>query len=114
MLFRSVNSWHSVMQRWAAQGDPSSSYINVPWKVYYMRILNANLILGSVDKFEVSGGDLYKQVKAEALTFRAINHFMLVQRYAKRYVKGQPNNDLGVPYRLEATTDAIARNTVAV
>lgn len=108
-----VNGWHRVLQRWTAQSDPSSSYINVPWRVYYMRILNANLILNSVDNFESTGGDLYKQVKAEALTFRAINHFMLVQRHAKRYVKGAANSDLGIPYRLEPTTDAMARNTVA-
>lgn len=109
----SVNGWHRVLQRWTAQSDPSSSYLNVPWMVYYMRILNANLILNSVDDFAEAGGNLYKQVKAEALTFRAHNHFMLVQRFAKRYVKGTANSDLGIPYRLVPTTDAMARNTVA-
>ena len=110
-----ANSWHRDLVRWTAQGNATSTYIRVPWKVYYMRVLNANLILKGLEEpqnAERSNEDLYKQVKAEALAFRAHSHFMLVQCYGKRYVKGGDNSNLGVPYRLEPTTDPMARNTV--
>ncbi len=107
-----TNGWHRDLQRWTAQGNIKSSYIRIPWQVYYMRILNANQILKSVDKFQQTGGDLYKQVKAEALTFRAHSHFMLVQCYGKRYVAGQTNDNLGVPYRTTPVNEPMARNTV--
>ena len=40
-----TNGWHRDLQRWTAQGNIKSSYIRIPWQVYYMRILNANQIL---------------------------------------------------------------------
>lgn len=110
-----ANSWHRDLVRWNSQANPSSTYTVVPWRVYHQRVLNANFILKALEESqnaERSGEALYKQVKAEALAFRAHSYFMLVQTYAKRYVKGGDNSALGVPYRMEPTTDPAARNTV--
>lgn len=106
------NSWHRTLVRWTCQSDASSTYMKVPWMIEYKRVLNANLILSRVDNFSEGNTDLYRQVKGEALTFRAYAHFILVQCYAKRFVKGSDNSNPGVPYRTEPTTEPMVRTPV--
>ncbi len=92
--------YQDVLQ-WQAQGSDSHPFNLVMWESYYEFILNANIILSHVDKFEQTGGDLYKAVKGEALCFRAFSHFMLVQIYASRYEADGDNSHKGIPIKTE-------------
>ena len=112
MNFQTIN-WHKGVLQWVSHRDENSYYCYVPWQIYYGWILNANLVLKHVDEYSNDADHaLYCGVKGEALCFRAFCHFNLVQMYAKRYQAGQTNSQLGVPYRVEPNTDAMARNTV--
>jgi hypothetical protein len=46
------------------------------------------------------------------LTYRAWAHFQMVQLYGQRYEAGGGNTQLGIPIRLTATNEPLARNTV--
>lgn len=98
--------------QWQLQSVTESSFTRTIWLTYYEFILNANLILKHVDNFMESSPAKAKQVKGEALCFRAFSHFMLVQLYGERYIAGRDNTQLGVPYRTESGVTPMARNTV--
>jgi len=86
---------------------------NAPhWRIYYQWILNANKILTGLEEVEVTNQTLYNQIKGEALAIRGWAHFNLVQLYGKRYVGGSTNSQPGVPYRVEAVAEPMARHTV--
>ena len=98
--------------QWQLQSIPESAFTRTIWLSYYEFILNANLVLKYVDNFVASAPDKSRQVKGEALCFRAFSHFMLVQTYGARYQKGRPNDQPGVPYRQTTGITEMARNTV--
>ncbi|MGE4334034.1 MAG: RagB/SusD family nutrient uptake outer membrane protein [Macellibacteroides sp.] len=106
------NSWFLSDLRWVSHRNPNATSTKYPFYIYYQFILNANLILQNVDKVQLTDQKLHDGVKGEALCFRAWSHFNLVQLYAKRYDPAGSNSQLGVPYRKEANTDGMARNTV--
>ncbi len=79
------------------------------WSTAYRQINAANTVIKTIDD-NVLGDDLTPdkkdQFKAEALFIRAFCHFELVRFWALPYdvdARGS-NNQLGVPYRTEATT----------
>ncbi|MEG1379724.1 MAG: RagB/SusD family nutrient uptake outer membrane protein [Bacteroidales bacterium] len=98
--------------QWQLQSLPESKFTRTIWLSYYEFILNTNLILKYVDNFMDSAPQKARQVKGEALCFRAFSHFMLVQTYGQRYRAGMENSQPGVPYRLESGTQKMARNSV--
>ena len=71
------------------------------------------LISEGLENVEVGAGqeDLYKQIKGEALTFRAFGHFQVAQLWADRYVAGGANTHKGIPYRLDSKGGELARST---
>ena len=84
------------------------------WADFYARIMGCNTILGYLDRVE--GSDLAKaNLKGQALVFRAWCYFFLVNLYGQPYTKGDPNENLGVPLKLEmeVSDGFFERNTVA-
>ena len=69
-----------------------------------MIINNIDNAVGSQDEKDI--------IKGEALIYRAWCHFNLVQLYAKRYVAGSTNDQMGVPIMLTNNFDGQPRNTV--
>lgn len=108
-----TQTWHQSHLTWAINTNPSSAYNNGVWKTYYQFILNANMILESLESnFSDSQDPQAKYIKGEALVIRAWSHYQLVQYYAKRYVAGTDNSQPGVPYRESSEAVEMARNTV--
>lgn len=115
-----TQSWHKGYLNWSYTTNPSSSYNSNIWETYYQFVLNANMILSQLEEFRgAHGGEMTEKdaqtanhIQGEALAIRAWCHFNLVQHYAKSYRNGQDNSQPGVPYRMEANTEAMARNTV--
>lgn len=110
-----TNSWYKINLNWSVNTNATSDYNTGIWETYYKFILNANKILealATVDTTNASDATLAKRIKGECLCIRAWSHFQLVQYYAKAYVNGVTNTQLGVPYKESASTENVARNTV--
>lgn len=108
-----TQTWHQTHLTWAINMNPSSAYNYGVWNTYYQFILNANMILESIDKnFSDSADPLAKHIMGEALVIRAWAHFQLVQYYAQRYAAGSVNSQPGIPYRESSEAVEMARNTV--
>ncbi|MFD0761649.1 RagB/SusD family nutrient uptake outer membrane protein [Lutibacter aestuarii] len=97
--------------RWILTDSPTNSYNRAHWAMFYEWIANANILIAGIDD-AVGEQDDKDNIKGQALLYRAYGHFMLVQTWAGRYVKGQTNSQLGVPLKTEPSTEPIARATV--
>ncbi len=85
----------------------TDGYANNVWANAYSTIKNANLIINS----NITSTDNVSQLKAEALTIRALMHFELVRNYATPYTV-DPTKP-GIPIVLSFDQNALpARNTV--
>lgn len=109
-----TNTWmKSAYLGWQCNMNETSGYNSSFWRIYYQWILNANKILESLESIDATEDEaLYNQIKGETLCIRGWAHFNLVQLYAERYDATQENTQDGIPYRVEPTTDEMARNSV--
>ena len=99
-----VNQWFAnSVYRWTVHRSVNALWDFYPYDFMYQVINNANAVINGVDAVQGEQKDK-NRVKAEALSYRAWAHFFLVQLYAKRYVAGTTNTQLGVPLVLTATT----------
>jgi len=105
------NGWHNNVYKWLDHRNIQSAADYAPWYLYYRFTANANMIINNIDN--AVGPEAEKNIiKGQALVYRAWSHFNLVQLYAKRYVKGAQNTQLGVPLMLTNNIDGQPRNTV--
>ena len=104
-------NWYISTLRWLDNANANSGNLFYPYDFYYEQIRMANIILIKAPLTSDTQDDKDK-VMGEAYAFRAFSYSMLVQIYAKRYVPGTANSQLGVPLRLDDSFDAIPRNTV--
>lgn len=109
-----TQSWHKGFLNWSFPTNATSANNYNFWETYYKFILNANMILESLEaNYANSTEPMAKYIKGETLVIRAWSHFQLVQMYAQSYRDGDANSQPGVPYRLKANVEPMARNTVA-
>ncbi|MFV0565505.1 MAG: RagB/SusD family nutrient uptake outer membrane protein [Flavobacteriaceae bacterium] len=84
------------------------------WNKGYLAIAQTNAVLSTIDG--IDGDETEKNhVKGEALLFRAYNHFMLVNVFAKQYDSLTAVSDQGIPYMEKMETHLITEyqnNTV--
>lgn len=105
-----ANGWFINAYQWNDHTNESDSDDLFPFRTYYRIIRNANSVINAEN---VSGStNLIKQSKGQALHYRAWAYFQLVQLYGKRYEAGAVNSQLGVPLRLEVSSEPIVRATV--
>lgn len=76
------------------------------WDNIYHSTYIANYVLENIDKVEESASISRDEVKARALTFRAMNYFLLGGLYGKQYVASTASTDLSVPLILEPDVNA--------
>lgn len=107
-----ANGWFINDARWISHRNEKSDMLRYSFNYYYKLVLNANLILENIDKAVGDDKVLREGIKGEALCFRAFSHFQLVQLFGKRYVEGDDNTQLGVPYRVTSPIETLPRNTV--
>ncbi|MGM5470024.1 RagB/SusD family nutrient uptake outer membrane protein [Flavobacteriaceae bacterium LMO-SS05] len=97
--------------RWNLNSDPTDSYNTAHWAMFYQWIANANVLINGVDG--AAGPQSDKDIiKGQALLYRAYSHYMLVQVWAGTYKEGGNNSQLGVPIKLDGSTEPIERSTV--
>ncbi len=96
--------------RWLHRSATSSNN-RMNWLMHYEWISNANVLINGLS--EAAGEQEEKDaIVGQSLLYRAFCHYHLVQLYAKRYVSGTTNSQLGVPIMTENTTEPQPRGTV--
>lgn len=112
---------HQARASWYTPGNGTGGWINhrvdnysrvaYPFRLYYRCIGNANALIENIDAATGTDADK-KRLKAEAQTMRAWAYFNLVRIYAKRYVAGGGNTQLGLSMPLSALDQKLPRSTV--
>lgn len=104
-------NWYISTLRWLDNANANSTNLFYPYDFYYGQIRMANSIIKNAP---AAAGDQVdrERLMGEAYAFRAFSYTMLTQIYAKRFVPGTANSQLGVPIRLDDTYNAIPRSTV--
>jgi hypothetical protein len=113
-IHQSASNWFtsgSGTGNWITHRNANSVYVQYPFRLYYRAIGNANTIIDNIDNATGTVADK-NRLKAEALTIRAFAYANLVQIYAKRYVPGQNNTQLGLSMPLTAQDVKLPRSTV--
>lgn len=104
-------NWYVSTIRWQDNDNASSRNLFYPYDFYYEQIRMANGVLINAPTATGDQADR-DRLMGEAYAFRALSYFMLNQIYAKRYVPGAVNSQMGMPLRLNIDFDPIPRNTV--
>jgi starch-binding outer membrane protein, SusD/RagB family len=107
-----ANGWFVSYSRWLNHINENSGDMRFVWRFYYRLIANANMIIANIDGAEGPAQDR-REIKGQALAYRAWAHFNLVQLFAQRFEPGGANTQLGVPIVTEPITEGGPRNTVA-
>lgn len=104
-------NWYISTLRWLDNANANSVNLSYPYDFYYGQIRIANAVIKNAPA--ASGEQEDKdRLMGEAYAFRAFSYTMLTQIYAKRFVAGSANSQLGVPIRLDDSFNPIARATV--
>ena len=104
-------NWYVTTLRWLDNDNANSNNLFYPYDFYYDQIRMANIILKNAPLTTDSQQEIDK-VMGEAYAFRAFGYTMLNQIYAKRFVQGAANPQLGMALRTDDSFNAIARSTV--
>ena len=105
------NGWYNNIYKWVDHRSETAASGYAPWYFYYRLMANANMIINNIDN-AVGPQEEKDIIKGEALIYRAWCHFNLVQLFAKRYVPGSANDQMGVPIMLTNNFEGQPRNTV--
>lgn len=105
------NNWFVATLRWLDNANATSANLFYPYDFFYGQIRIANIIIKAAPN--LSGDQALKdKVMGEAHAFRGYCYFMLAQIYAKRYVEGTTNSQLGLPLRLDDSFNPIPRSSL--
>lgn len=108
-VFNRSNWTHSY--RWRPNSEADNVYNRANWAMFYQWIANANVLINGMENTAGETDDK-NAVLGQALVYRAFCHYQLVQLYGNRYNEGGGNSQLGIPLKMDGSTDPIARSTV--
>ncbi|HEX7847608.1 MAG TPA: RagB/SusD family nutrient uptake outer membrane protein [Chitinophagaceae bacterium] len=112
VMTNQANGWFVSEYRWLGQRNDASTLNLFSYGFYYTFIANANAIIDNIDAAEGPEADK-KNIKGQALAYRAWAYFQMVQLFGERFVAGAANDGMGMSLVLHTQTGAIPRNTVA-
>ncbi len=112
LVYLSINNSNRFVNNYIYQWNSAEGTFTSFWNLAYAVILRVNNVINNIDDL-VGDAAVKNDIKAQALTIRALAHFDLVRLFAKQPTNGNPASDLGVPIMLEAAISEPARNTVA-
>ncbi|NLR67894.1 RagB/SusD family nutrient uptake outer membrane protein [Chitinophaga varians] len=98
------SDWKSIQQidRLMYIFDKEASYSG-DWFLTYRIILNTNLVLETLEKIEDRDTDRKKKIKASALFYRSMAHYILLQEFSLGYTISSKNGDEpGIPLKLNS------------
>lgn len=105
------NGWYRNQWQWKTHRNVNSIDLDFSYRFWYLLISNANMILDNIDN--LSGDEAkVKELKGQALTYRAMANFWLVQLFAERYDKNGTNEGMGIVLRTTSGVAPQARESV--
>lgn len=106
--------WFVAWYQYLNNRNANSADLEFAWSYYYDIIDNANLLLRDIDKASDASvkEDLVKNIKGQALAYRAHSYWALVQMFAYRYKHEGGNSQPGVPLLITHSSDPLPRATV--
>ncbi|MCF8713365.1 RagB/SusD family nutrient uptake outer membrane protein [Joostella atrarenae] len=105
------NGWFVSASAWNDHTNANDSDDLFPYRTYYRIIRNANVVINGAENAEGPEAERNAAL-GQAYFYRAWAHFQTVQLFGKRYDGTTTNSQLGVPIRLTADNEPLARNTV--
>ena len=82
------------------------------WSEPYIMIYRCNVLLENMDLVADLSAEQKARTTAEAKFLRAIGHFELVRMFGQPYGYTADNSHLGIPLRIQASQEPLARATV--
>lgn len=82
------------------------------WSEPYIMIYRCNVLLENMDIVPGLTDEMKTRITAEAKFLRAIGHFELVRMFAQPFGFTADNSHVGIPLRLQASQEVVARATV--
>lgn len=110
-FFVNLSGWAAIINS-TYNENVSSIYCYYPWYYYYKIIGNANAIIAYIDAAAGPEADK-KQIKAQALTYRAYCFTMLAQLYGNRWSDSNNGATDGLVLRTDLSSGEIPRSTLA-
>lgn len=92
------NGWwtNTAEVKWTANRNANGWFSYFPFTISYQWVSNANMIIDNIENAEGPDSEK-KMIKGQALAYRGMAYFWLVQLYGGRYVPGTANTQLAVP-----------------
>ena len=114
VLAASAN-WFGTSYDWREHRTVNFADLQYQFTFLYQIINNANMLLENVDDVEdrTANEVINRNIRAQALFYRAFAHFYLVQMYGPRFVAGAANDGLAAPLMLQTTIEPQPQATVA-
>lgn len=88
-----LGNWQTQVN-WTYTADEND--LEVAWSAAYYVVVQANLVLRSVDQFAATNAKAVNRIKGQALAIRAMVHFDLLRYWGESYDRN--STALGVPY----------------
>lgn len=106
------NKYWITEYQWQGHRSETGIFPFFAYHMFYRLISNANMILENTDNAEGPEGEK-AMIKGQALAYRALSYFWLVQLYGKRYDPNSKNDNPGIPLILSSLDGKQPRATVA-
>jgi len=106
------NGWFITTYRWTAHRSATGTVPFFNYAFYYEIIGNANQIIANIDAAVGTDADK-KQIKGEALAYRAWSYFQMIQLFGKRFDATGTNTSDGLCLVLTPALTPLKRSTVA-
>lgn len=94
--------WTNTEVKWQGHRNPKNWLCVFPFRISYVWVSNANMVIDNIDNATGSEADK-AMIKGQALAYRGMAYFWLVQLYGERYVAGGANSALAVPLLTNTT-----------
>ena len=103
-IVNTVSTTAFGVHKWITHRSATNLNNSFIYTFYYKIIANTNAIIENIDAAEGSDADK-REIKGEALAYRAWAHFILVQTFGKRYNPAGNNSQPGVPIMITTVID---------
>lgn len=98
---------------WYRNSSEKGTFVFAIWDYMYTLIQHCNYAIDIANSATTASEAEKASTLGEAYTIRAFCYHYLVQCFGPRYVKGEPNDSLGVIIRKQVAYDPMPRSTVA-
>lgn len=111
LVYTVANAQFQSQAKWTLHRNSASSHLEYHYRLFYIFIANATMILDNIDAAEGTQSER-DYIKGQAYAYRAFAYYNLVQCWGERYKREGGNSQLGVILRLENSTENLSRATV--